>query len=706
MQIIQSIQKNRYLLAGTIALAIIAFIVTSDDKKSGSLLSNSGIGKVNGENIELNDFNKRVKSLEDQEEQRTGQRPNGTRTYQIREQMWNQIVAEKIFFKEAEKLGISFTSKELSAILLSNDPTNPFLQQQGMTDPATGKLDITKAQEAIVNIKKFKGEQRDAVDAQIVDPLKLSALVAKYGGLIAASAYYPSWMQEKEATEGRTFADISYVSIGYNDIPDSSLIISDADINTYVKKHALLFKQEAGRKISYVSFSQLPTATDSARIKELVAQLKPSFSTDTNATAFVARNTSAIDFEDSYKPKSKINSTSLDTILKQPQGTVYGPYSDNGNFILAKVLGSKELPDSVKARHILIGTNNPQTGQPIMEDSIAKKLADSILIAVKTGADFGALAAKYSTDGSKDKGGDLGTFGYGAMVPEFNDFTFSKPVGSKEVVKTQFGYHVIEIMSQQNFKPAYKIAFVAKEITPSDATINNASLQATKASAEKDATALAAYAAKNGLRITQVPTVVKENDFSVGGLQDARQLVRWAFEAKKGNVSEPFSVGNEFIVAVVDKIETEGTQDALTARSGAEAIIRNEKKAEIIKTKIGANPTLETAAAAYQKQVLQAGGDSSITMVSQMVNGIGAEPKLVGVIFNKQNQGKITTPFAGNSGVYIVKVNSIQNKPAEIPEMASQTTAARLTALRSQTSNWYEGLKKQADIKDSRSKIF
>ncbi|MEP6713096.1 MAG: peptidylprolyl isomerase [Ferruginibacter sp.] len=706
MQIIQSIQKNRYILAGTIALAIIAFIVTSDNKKSGSLLSSSSVGKVDGDNIELADFNKRVKMMEDQEEQRSGQRPNTTRTYQIRDQLWNQMVAEKIFFKETEKLGINFTSKELSAILLSNDQNNPFLQQQGMVDPATGKLDIAKAQEAIVNIKKFKGEQRDAVDAQIVDPLKLSTLVTKYGGLIAASAYYPSWMQEKETTEAKTFASISYVAIGYNEISDSSVAVSDADINTYVEKHTPLFKQEAGRKISYVSFSQLPNANDSIRIKELVAQIKTSFSTDTNAKAFVARNTSAIDFDDAYKPRTKITSAALDTILKQPQGTVYGPYVDNGNYVLAKVLGSKELPDSVKARHILIATNNPQTGQPLMEDSVAKKLADSILTAVKGGADFAALAVKYSSDGSKDKGGDLGTFEYGKMVPEFNDFTFNKPVGTKDVVRTQFGYHVIEILNQQNFKPAYKIAFVAKEITASDLTINDASLQATKASGEKDAAALAAYAAKNGLRITQVPTLLKENDFSVGNLQDARQLVKWAFEAKKGSVSEPFSIGDEFVVAVVDKVEAEGTQDAATARTGAEAIIRNEKKATIIKTKLGANPTLEAAAAAYNKQIMQAGADSSVTMATQIINGVGVEPKFVGASFNKDNQSKPSAPFAGNSGVYVLKVNSIQNKPAEALEVATQKMAARLTALRSEANNWYEGLKKQADIKDTRSKLF
>jgi peptidyl-prolyl cis-trans isomerase D len=709
MQIIQSIRdKGAAITVSVIVLCLIGFILM-DAKQGNNRLFGSlsqSVGKVNGEAIELSEFNKRMNQIESQEEQRSGQRPNGIKVNQIREQVWNQIVAEKIFFAEAKKLDISLTPSELSSILLSSEPNNPFMQQQGMTDPATGKLDITKAQEALRNIKKMKGEQKEAVNNEIITPLKLSSIVAKYSGLINASAYYPKWMQEKETAETKNFAEISYVSVPFSEISDSAVVVKDADINEYVKKHKELFKQEAGRIISYVTFSQLPNKEDSSKAKILVENLKASFIADTNAKSFIARNTSVIDFQDTYLPKSKIQSTQIDSIAKVSIGTVYGPYVDGGAYVLAKMLGSKQLPDSVKARHILIPTVNPQTGELVNADSTAKKLADSILTAINGGADFAALASKYSSDGSKDKGGDLGTFGYGSMVPEFNDFCFNKTVGSKDVVKTQFGYHVIEITSQKDFKPAYKIAFLAKEITASDLTVNNSSLQATKASSVVNAEALSKYVAANGLKMVQNPAPIKENDFSIGALQEARQLVRWAFEAKKGAVSEPFSIGDDFVVAVLDKVLDEGTQDAETARSGAEVIIRNEKKAEIIKTKLGASPTLESAAAAYNKQVLQAGADSSITFSAQIINGVGVEPKLIGASFNKENQAKPTAPIVGNNGVYILKVNSIKTKPVDGPELLAQQTSNRLSTIRSQTNNWYEGLKKQATIKDNRSKIF
>lgn len=709
MQIIQSIRdKGAAIVIVIIALSLIGFILMDAKQGSSRLFSSlsSNVGKVNGDGIELGEFNKRVKQSEDMQEQRTGQRPSGAQTYQLREQMWNQIVAEKVFFAETEKLGIDFTSNELRDILLSNDPNNPFLKEPGMTDSATGKLSISKAQSALANIKKFKGEQREAVDAQIIDPLKISTTVAKYTSLLNASVYYPSWMQQKETAETKNFASISYVSLPYSDIVDSTITVSDKDVDEYVQKHKDMFKQEAGRNISYVAFSQLASGDDSARTKRVVEDLQPQFAADSNAKVFVTKNTSSIEYSDDYLPKAKITAPVADTLTKLAVNAVYGPYVDKGSYVIAKMVGTKELPDSVHARHILIPVQDQQTGKVIREDSVAKKLADSILTAVNSGADFSMLALQYSSDGSKTKGGDLGTFGYGAMVPEFNEYCFTKPAGSKGVVKTQFGYHIIDVLSQKDFKPAYKIAYMAKEISPSEVTINNASLEATKASAVKTSAELTKYISKNGLKLTQVPSLVKENDYQVSDLQDARSLVRWVFEAKKGDVSEPFSIGDRFIVVQVDKINDKGIQDAATARSGCEAVIRNRKKAAMIMKKAGNVTSLEALASANSKQVQQAGLDSTLTMGSQIINGLGAESKVIGAAFCKDYQTKVSPPIEGTSAVYFVKVNSVQAKPADTADAVATQVNSRKSTLRSQVNSWFEGLKKPADIKDNRAKYF
>lgn len=707
MQIIQSIrERGAAITVIVIVLCLIGFILMDSKQNNSQLFGSSkeSIGKVNGEKIEYGEFNKRVIQMEEQEAAQSGGQKQPGRINQIREQLWNQMTAEKIFYAEVEKLGITLTPKELSFILTSSDQNNPFMREKELVDPATGKIDVAKVQEALRNLKKGTSERKEQVYATYIDPLKLTTAVAKYSGLLNASAYYPTWMQEKDNADAKNFATISYVAIPYTDISDSTIKVTDADVTDYVKKNEHLFKQEAGRTISYLTFSQLPSAADSLKVYNELAELRAPFAADSNAVAFVGRNASTIDYNDQYLPKNRIQSSQIDSIITHPG--VYGPYVDGDNYVLAKVVSTTTMPDSVRARHILIPVNDPQTGQPINPDSSAKRIADSVLAAVKGGADFAALALKYSSDGSKDKGGDLGYYTFGQMVPEFNEFSFTKPIGAKDVVQTQFGYHVIEITGQKDIKPAYKIAYLGKSIISSPETMNAANAKAGKAAAEKNSAALAKYAAANGLKIVQFPNIIKENDFSVGGLQDARELVQWAFKANKGEVSSPITIKDDIIVAAVDNVYKEGLQDAATARSGAEVIIRKQKKAAIIKTKLGANPTLESAAAAYGKQLMQAGADSSLTFNAQIINNLGMEQKVIGAAFNKEYQTKVSPAIDGTNGVYVIKVLNVSTKPADAPEVAAQVAVSKLGAIRSQTNNWFEGLKKQADIKDNRSKFF
>ena len=710
MQIIQGIRdKGAAIVIVVISLSLIGFILMDAKQGSNQMFGsgNTSLGKVNGQDVEQTEFNKKVKQIEAQEEQRSNTKTTSARAAQIRQQVWDQIVAERVFYAESKKLGINFTSKELSAILSSNDRDNPLMQDQQMLDPATGKLDPLKLKDALANIKKAKREQRDMIDAQIVEPQKLTSISGKYFALLNASVYYPSWMEENDIKYKSEFATISYVALPYSDISDSAIKVSDSEIESYVKKHKDIFKQEAGRKISYIVFSQLPSAEDSAKTREAVAVLKNSFYEETNVKSFLAKQSSAIPYDSNYLPKAKIKSIAIDSVTRLATNAVFGPYLDNNSYVLAKMLGSKPMPDSVKAKHILIATVNSQSGEPLLEDSVAKKRADSIYTAINSGANFSLLALQYSSDGSKDKGGDLGTFGYGAMVPEFNDFCFNKPVGSRGVVKTQFGYHIIEVLNQKAFNPAYKIAFLGREIFSSDATISKANLDATKLSAEKDAKKLEVYVQKNGLSKISESTLIKENDAGAGQLQDARQLIRWVFEAKRGDVSEPFNIGDQFVVAIVDKIEKEGLQDIQTARPLAEKSVREEKKAAEIIKKLGNAPTLESAAAAFNKQILSAGADSSISFTSAIINSIGQEPKLIGACFNKENLNKNSLPITGKTAVYVIKVNSIGSRPAPTAGELETIRTQQRGALRNQAStSWFDDIKKRATIKDNRSKIY
>lgn len=711
MSIIQTIRdKGAAIVIGVIALSLIGFLLM--DARSGASKGIFGgnsttIGSVNGNDIDIEEFNSKVKDAEAQYPN-----SNGAVRQQIMQGVWDQLVAERIVGDEFDKLGLAFTPKEMSAVMFSDEA--PQQLKQAFTDPQTGQYDVAKAQQWWATTRKSKNaEQREALNP-IIDQMRLNSLYSKYTSMIAGSMYTPSWLAAKETEEDKTFATISYVAIPYSVINDNTVKVTDNDVEEYLEKNKKKYiQQEGGRMISYVSFSAAASAKDSAAVRDAVAALKPQFAADTNAKAFVARNSSAINFSDAYVPKSKMQMSSKDSIINLADGQVFGPYLDASNYVLAKKLSTKILPDSIKCRHILIGTNNPQTGEALFPDSTAKRLIDSIATAIKGGADFNALEAKYSTDQAahKDKGVmtfDLTTIQGDNFSKEFADFLLNDKGETKKVVKTQFGWHYIEILEKKNPQPAYKVAYMAKEIVPSEETIDAANAAATKLSGQaRDLKAFDQYVKQNGLTKVDVPGIVKENDYQLGGLTDARPIVKWAFDAKEGEVSEPFNIGEQYIVAVVTGKVNKGLPDVKTARPMVEPIIQNQKKADEIKKRLGTPSTLEAAAAPYQRQVLTTGADSTLTFNAVIINGVGNEPKVAGASFNKEYQTKVSPPITGNTGVFVIKINGWGSKPQDNPAVAQQQKSMRLNqAMQSALGKSFESLKKQADIKDKRSKFF
>jgi len=712
MSIIQTIrEKGAVIVIALIAISLIGFILMdSMSSGRGSLFGNNNtttLGVVNGEKIQLNTFNDKIKEVEQQYPNAGSSQKN-----QIMESVWNQMVAEKIVEDQFDKLGITFTPEEMSSIMFSNDA--PQQLKQAFTNKETGQYDVAQAQQWWAQTKKNKNEeQRNAIISQVIDPMRLNSLYTKYTSMIAASMYQPKWLSTEMSAEKSQFANISYVAVPYTVISDSAVKVTDNDIENYLDKNKLKYKQEAGRMISYVSFSAAANSEDSARILQSLKDLKPQFTADSNAKFFLGRNSSAIPYFDGYVPKSKIQTPDKDSIISLENGGVFGPYQDGKAYVIAKKISTKVLPDSIVCRHILLGTIDPQTQQPLLPDSVAHRIADSVATAIKGGANFDSLSEKYSTDQvAKQQNGvmtfDLMTIQSENFSPEFAAFLLNDNGETKKVVKTQFGWHYIEILDKKNPEPAYKIAYMAKEISPSDQTINAANTAAIKLSGSAtDEKSFNDYVAKNGLKKVDVPTEVKENDYQLGSLEDARPIIKWAFDAKEGQVSEPFAVKDDYVVAVVDKKLKEGVPDAGTARPMVEGIIRNQKKADQIKSKLNNPSTLEAAAAVYKLQVLSSGADSTLTFDAQIINGIGNEPRVAGAAFNKEYQTKVSPAFAGNTGVFVIKVNSVAAKSPGSADLEKLQMNEQLNRnIQDALNQSFNALKKTADIKDNRSRFF
>ena len=707
MSIIQRIRdKAAWFLFIAIGVSLLGFLVQDAFVgKTGKGLfggSTTTVGTVNGKKIEVAEYEQKIKQMEDQY-QNMGYPMNDMMRQSVRENAWNQIISENNINEEVNKLGISVTPKELDDMLFGPNAPEEFKKQ--FTNEQ-GIYDVNAAKNAIAQLRKQKSAMADNFNNVYLPALVSNRLHEKFVSLLSNTAYFPKWMLEKMNSDNNSLAAVSYVNIPYSTVADSSIKISDDEITAYISKHKDEFKQEESRGIAYVVFDASPSAADTASLMNNLALLKKELvnTPEADINTFLAKNGSQINFTDSYISKTAIQVPNKDSIMALPNGAVYGPYIDAGNLTIAKKIDEKVLPDSVKARHILIATAD-RNGQPLMPDSVAEKRIDSIKSAIERGSRFDSLAAKFSDDpGSKVLGGDLGYFASGRMVKEFNDFCFSGKKGERKVVKTQFGYHLIEIEDQKNFNPAYKIAYLSKTITPSQETDEKASGLASQfASESRNAKAFDENVKKRNYN-KMLAADIKHNDMNIPALGSSRQMVKWIYEADRGDVSEMFTIDNKYVVGTVTEINKEGIASAAKARPMVEYIIRNQKKAEQIKKKIGTANTLEAIAAATNQPVLKA---DSVAFSAPFFPGAGQEGKVGGYAFTAAAKGKVSSPIAGNGGVYSIRTENVYAKPNTGASLDQQ----KASMIQNQKAATGRGvielaLKKASDIKDTRSKIF
>lgn len=724
MSFIQLIQeKYAKLMAIIIAVALLTFVVMLAFENGGSLFQGQSttVGTINGNKIDALAFEKTITQAEAMME-RQGYPAGAALRQQAIETAWNQEVGRNVMKAEFDKLGMLIGKKEVGDILYGANPPQDLKQQ--FTDEKTGQYNALLAKQQIDQMLKSKQttqEQKNQFN-QYIEQLELMRLNEKYNALLTNSANFPKWLIEKQNADNSQLATVSIVRDFYTSIPDSAAKITDKEIEDYISKHKDEYKQVENRSIAYVTFSALPTAADTVATREKLLALKPELDSAKDLQQFL-ESQGVNTYYNGYINGSKIQIAAKDSIFKIPVGSVYGPYLDGGSYSLAKLVAVRSQPDTVKVRHILVATTkqDPQTGQSYTaRDTVtAKKLIDSIQTAINRGSAFDSLV-KLSDDDpegenpqrGKYKGGIYDKVTAGGMVPAFNDFIFGNSVGSKGVVKTEFGYHYIEILSQKGSSAAYKIAYLSQPIEASAETDANASNAATQfAGDSRDQKSFDANAEKlskeKGIN-KLVATDITPNAFQVPGLGVSRSFVRNIYEAKLGQVLEPERIGDNYVVAMVTEINKEGTQTANKARIMVEPLLKNHKKAEMITKKIGAITTLEAAAAALGGKSIEVA--DSVRMTGSQTTVIANEPKVIGAAFNPANKGKVVPQaIEGTSGVYVVRVDNVTATAVADANVAEQRKAkyqdakSRGIYLSSQVM---EVLKSAADIKDNRSKLY
>ncbi len=445
-------------------------------------------------------------------------------------------------------------------------------------------------------------------------------------------------------------------------------------------------------------------------------QLIGEFESTTNMEQFLAGE-GASNYYNGYINGKTIQIAAKDSIFNTPVGKIYGPYLDGNNYVLAKVEGARQMPDTVKLRHILVATiqRDPQSGQsyPVRDSATARKRADSIQTAIRNGSNFDSLVVSLSDDpGSKDKGGVYENVPSGQMVAAFNDFIFLNPVGSKGIVKTEFGYHYIEVLSQKGGGVGYKIAYLPKEIIASQETDNKAQNEAnTFAGDSRDIKSFDETFEKNWKPkgyVKGVGTDIKRLGGNVPGLGFSRSFVRNIYDAKGGEVLKPERIDDNYVVAVVVEVLKEGTQSVAKARLQVEPLLRNRKKATLLKQKVGKVTTLEAASAAWNNAPIEVA--DSVRMSSRSgATALSFEPRITGAAFNPANKGKVVPEvLEGNSGVYVIRVDEVSATPVTEGNVADKRKilsdqGKQMTGNPQAPAYPVNALRKAAKITDKRS---
>ena len=712
MATLEKIRSKAGLLVGIIGLALFAFII-GDFLNSGSTFFRNAKDKVvviDGKSFSSHEFQARIEELTTVYKMESGQStlPEEYVT-NIRESVYEGLVRESLINEQAEKAGLTVSSDEMSD-LIQGEHVSPVIQRLRMfANPNTGMFDKSVLYNFLKVVngesnQKYTAEQAQQIVelkkywAYWVKTIKQQKLEEKYSMLLSKSVG-PNSLEAKSAFEGtQKSVDFLYAVQPYFTVSDSSIEVSKSDLSELYNKRKESFKQNETRSVKYISIAITPSQADLQEAATKINAVKQEFSTTSNVADVVNENSDA-QYSDVYSAIRSLPATVKTFATNGQVGEVYGPVLEKNVYQMYRIMSKISAPDSVKARHILI---------PLSDEAKSKAQSDSILDVLKKGGDFAALSARFSAAQNAKAGGEFGWFNEEAAAKglgvEFKDACFNTPVNGFAKVKTMYGYEIIQVTNKTAPVAKVKIASIVNEVIASKKTtgdiysnLSQYIIQNNKPSTFEE------NAAKSKFTVLSNPTV-NTNDYNLGDIKNARNVIHWIFNASKGEVSTIFEIGNNQLVvaALLDVVKKgytpiENLQDRLKAE-----IITNKKAEKIIADLKAKNiNSLGGYAQAMKSRIDTA---KLVGFSTMQISSLGNEPALCGIA-PYSAKGKLTGPIKGKNGVYVLAVtNEVTNNrkfdaKAEINNLKGNYMYRLMYQM-------METLKKDANIEDNRIRFY
>ena len=733
MALIGKIRAKSGLLVAMIGIALLAFILNDYQSLFGIGEGEYGIGLVFGDKVDPASYS--IASAKFQEQERNQAAQNGkefteTDMEAASDKAWNFMVDSTILSKEYEKLGISVTDRELDSYWYAKDGFNVIQDlAQFFTDSLTGiqtpqsiENGRVKLKATLDNLKKSKEaqavEQWNGFKAYHTDRRKTE----KYFGLLKQGVYVTDLEAEDQYYANNEKKTISFVVRRYTEISDADIKVSESELKTYFEEHKgdkKYLVRNASRDVKMFDVNIRPSKADSTVFTAKMNTLRAGFSASTNDSAFVAKNSETpVYFSDKRAtsvpeghPKADRYQTypmSLDTIFKTAAlGQLVGPYVSKEKMVLSKVIGF--TPASLKARHILLSTNNSKDEKVI---AAKKKTADS-LVKILNKTNWDAITKQYSEDpGSKDKGGLYEDFLEGDMVKEFGAYCATAPIGKVGVVKTDFGFHIIEVLDRSASKFPL-LASVSVTFKPSDETVANMESEVNgilmkldrKISKEEDPFKKAALFDTIVTRANYAPRVIQIEDkapkiygFTTTMARDRVLEMAYAEDATVGSMTlSPIRDKEKYVIAMISAIRPEGEPLFENIRAQMERELIQEKKAKRFMNQM-AGKSLQAISKRFNTPVI----DAEVTFGNPQISNAGYEPTIIGNLFSGAlKNGQRTLPLKGETGIYVIQIKTSTKAPATTNYQAEKDQM--IQGLANQVEGQaMGGLRKKAAVVDNR----
>lgn len=706
MAILQTLrEKAGPLVAGVIGVSLLLFVVsdffgnnTSQRRKADKYYQ---LALIDGESVSYQDFEARVQDLVDIYKMSGTNEVNEEMMLSLREQVWQQMLSEKLMDNTYRKTGLGVSPDEVEMLVFGDNP-HPIVRQL-FTDPSTGAFN----QSFLVNF--LKATETDEATKRywlfFEDQIINDRLNTKLVNLMSKGLYVTGKQSEYEAGLTGNTVNFSFMARNYATVSDSAVNVTPDEIKKYYDGHKDNFKRTAQRDMEYMVFDITPSESDMKETETWATNEKENFAAATDIVQYInlTADTRHTGF---YKTLSELPESVRGLAESGDRSAVYGPYLEAGAYKIARIVDIAERPDSVRAAHILL---SPNAGRSIAQ---AKLEADSLINLVRSGIDFEVLAMANSEDqGSAQVGGDLGWFSEGMMIVPFNNACFSGKKGDLVTVETTFGLHIIKIIDQSRRVKKYDIGVVDRQVIPSNATTQRLYAEASQFAGTNDTYEKFNKAVAEGNLNKKLALNITPDQKELPGLEQARGLVMALFQnSKQGAIvldngsQAVFELPNMYVVAYCTRVQEEGTAPLEDVTSDIRFILAKKKKAEMISTEMkklaAEGKTLYDIAAQYNSTVQDASG---INFRSFSVPGAGIEPGLIAAASTSET-GVLSKPVEGNNGIYLFVVNSASPTAAEDMAVVRERLNSNYQIRASYEA--YQAIRDKKKVEDLRYKFY